>query len=264
MNDTSATPAGTQALMRGLAVIEAVAEGSTSLAAIGERIGCSRSTTHRLVGALVSTGYLRQGADGYRLGSHLIGLGARAREQSPLSALARPVLAQLAERCGDTVHLGIREGDDVLYLDKVAGSRGLEMRSRIGLRMPLALTGVGRALMLALPEAEWQRLFERALTERTASGDAAVTPAHAPPEWPAYRARLHDYARRGVVFDLEDNELGIRCVAAPVRDAGGDIVAALSVASASPWMPESRLAALAPEVSAAAEQLSRELGWRDS
>ncbi|OHV08724.1 IclR family transcriptional regulator [Kushneria phosphatilytica] len=262
MIETSTAPSGTQALMRGLAVVEAVAEGCTSLATIGERIDCSRSTTHRLVAALVSAGYLRQGPDGYRLGSHLIGLGARAREQSPLSALARPILLQLAEQCGDTVHLGIREDDDVLYLEKVAGSRGLEMRSRIGLRMPLALTGVGRALMLMLPESEWQRLFERALAERPASG--VITPAHVPPEWPDYRARLHDDARRGVVFDLEDNELGIRCVAAPVRDDSGDIVAAISVASASPWMPESRLDALAPEVSHAAHQLSRELGWRDS
>jgi DNA-binding IclR family transcriptional regulator len=251
------TPAGAQALFRGLAVIDAVAEGATNLQRIVDAVGCTRSTTHRLVSALVHAGYLRIADGEYQLGSRLIELGFRARAQVPLVDLARPHLRALSECCGDTVHLGVREGDDVFYLDKIAGGRGLEMRSRIGMRMPMALTGVGKALMLDLGEAEWSRLYEAGVARRNGPGlRDEFTP------WPEYLAQLHRYAKGGYSLDLEENELGVRCVAVPIRDAHGGIVAAISVASAITYMPEPRLEALRPNVAETAFAISRELGWR--
>ncbi len=94
--------------------------------------------------------YLRQVQGGYLLGPKLIELGAVSLEQMPLSTVARPHLERLADATRDTIHLGVREGGDVLYIDKIPGTRGLEMRSRIGHRMPLAWTGIGKALMLDL------------------------------------------------------------------------------------------------------------------
>ncbi|WP_245955218.1 IclR family transcriptional regulator [Kushneria indalinina] len=261
----STRPTGAQALMRGLAVIDAVAEGHHGLAAIGERINCTRSTTHRLVSALVHAGYLRQSPQGYQLGLKLATLGAHARKQMPLAALARPIIEALAQKCGDSVHLGVRDGDDVVYLDKVAGSRGLEMRSRPGLRLPLALTGVGRALMLDLDEGQWQRLYTQARAHQQRQSEAPVaglSPLE-PPTWPDYQTRLLDYQKTGVVLDLEDNERGIRCVAAPVRDEQGMIVAAISIASATPWMSDARLSELGPSVHDAAAQLSHRIARPD-
>lgn len=250
-------PAGAQALFRGLAVIEAVADGARSLQRIGDAIGCTRSTTHRLVSALVQAGYLRNLEGEYALGSRLIELGFRAQAQSPLVDLARPHLRTLSTEYGDTVHLGVREHDDVFYLDKMAGGRGLEMRSRIGMRMPLALTGVGKALMLDLDESEWARLYDAGVSRRSGPGlRDEFTP------WPDYLNQMKRYAQGGYSLDLEENELGIRCVAAPIRDASGAIVAALSVASAITYMPESRLEELRPGVVETAGAISRELGWR--
>jgi DNA-binding IclR family transcriptional regulator len=251
------TPAGAQALFRGLAVIDAVAEGAVTLQRIGDVIGCTRSTTHRLVSALVQANYLRASNGEYQLGSRLIELGFRARAQVPLIQIARPHLCALSEGCGDTIHLGVREGDDVFYLDKVAGGRGLEMRSRIGMRMPLALTGVGKALMLDLDETEWARLYDAGVSRRAGPGLREEFT-----QWPDYLAQLKRYAAGGYSLDLEENELGIRCVAAPIRDAGGVIVAALSVASAITYMPESRLEELRPGVVDAARAISFDLGWR--
>lgn len=253
-------PAGAQALFRGLAVIDAVAQGASSLANIGAAIGCSRSTTHRLIAALVQADYLRAlggSSGGYQLGPRLIELGYKARAQMPLSKLAHPYLAQLAQGTQDTVHLGMRDGSDVLYIDKLPGSRGLEMRSRIGLRMPLARTGIGKALMLDLPESEWQLLHEHGQQLH-----ADLRASRAMPSWEDFRDRLRGYANGGFSLDLEENELGIRCVAAPIRDASGQIVAAISVASAVPYMPEARLHELRPEVIACAAGISAELGWR--
>ncbi len=267
MTTSSAShPVGAQALMRGLTVIDAVFEGHHDLAAIGERIQCTRSTTHRLVSALVHAGYLRHDAQGYQLGLKLATLGAHAREQMPLAALARPIIEALAQTCGDSVHLGVREHDDVVYLDKIRGSRGLEMRSRPGLRLPLALTGVGRALMLDLGEDEWQRLYTQARDHQRRQPDllvAGLSPLEVP-DWPDYRTRLIDYRHTGVVLDLEDNERGIRCVAAPVRDERGVIIAAISIASATPWMSDARLAELGPKVRDAAARLSTRIARPDT
>ncbi|SHL28376.1 IclR family transcriptional regulator [Phytopseudomonas punonensis] len=253
-------PAGAQALFRGLAVIEAVAQGARSLADISAAIGCTRSTTHRLIAALVQAGYLRAlggNSGGYQLGPRLIELGYKARAQMPLAKLAHPHLERLSHATQDTVHLGVREAGDVLYIEKLPGSRGLEMRSRIGLRMPLAMTGIGKSLMLDLQEAEWLALYQQGRQQRAAQRETADVPS-----WEVFRDRMRDYASGGFSLDLEDNELGIRCVAAPIRDAGGQIVAALSVASAVPYMPEARLYELRPEVIACAAVISAELGWR--
>lgn len=244
---------GTQALSRGLAVVEAVAGGARSLGEIGAAIGCARSTTQRLAAALVRAGYLRVAGGAYRLGPALIRLGAAARAQMPLAALARPVLERLAEETGDTVHLGIEAGEQVLYLDKIGARRGLEMRSRIGSLLPLALTGVGRALLLDADAERWQALH------------AASAPAHGRRlPWADYLAAMQAARGRGTVFDLEDNETGIRCVAAPVRDAEGAIVAAISVAGAVQFMPETRMQALSARLLAAAGAVAAQLGHREA
>jgi len=257
---TPGLPLGTQTLLRGMAIIEAVAGGAHTLSPIGERIGCTRSTTHRLVTALVQAGYLRHSATSgtgvrtYLLGPKLVEMGFLAREMLPVVQAARRHLDALAALTQDTVHLGITEGTEVLYLDKLSGQRGLEMRSRIGKRMPMASTGVGKALMLDLPEAQWRSLYDAALAH-------AATPNAALPAWEDYRQRMRRFAAMGAALDMEENELGIRCVAAPVRDAGAEIVAAISVASATPYMPENRMDALVPDVIEAAAAISRDLGW---
>lgn len=94
------------------------------------------------------------------LGPELIELGFQAREELPLVTLAVPYLDELSALTGDTIHLAIREDDDVLYLHKNPGRNGPEMRSRVGHRMPLARTGIGKALLLDDSVEEWQRLYE--------------------------------------------------------------------------------------------------------
>ena len=245
---------GAQTLCRGLSVLQAVADGADNLPRIGHAIGCTRSTTQRLVAALVAQRFLRSGvAQDYALGSKLIELGFRARETVPVAGVARRFVAALAVRTQDTVHLGIREGVEVLYLDKVPGQRGLEMRSRVGHRMPLAATGVGKALMLDQSPEQWRALHAAALLHANSRGT--------PRAWTTYLAEMRRYAVSGIAFDLAENEIGIHCVAAPVRDASGGIVAAISVASATQHMPETRMRALAPDVAETARAISAELGW---
>lgn len=254
-SDTStAAPAGTQTLLRGLAVIQAVAAGARDLKAIAGHVGTTRSTTHRLATALVEERYLRMTGSGYHLGPKLIELGFQARDDLPLPVLAAPLLDELAALTGDTVHLAMRDGDQVLYLHKNPGRNGPEMRSRVGQRMPLTRTGIGKALLLDSPQGEWRRLFD----EQPPPG--TLWPGRQEPGWGEFQERMLAYVAGQYAFDLEDNEPSIRCVAAPVRDASARIVAAISVAGTAPYMPLERMHALTPKVQATALALSQELG----
>ncbi|MFK3970702.1 IclR family transcriptional regulator [Pseudomonas sp. NPDC087358] len=251
-------PTGTQTLLRGLGVVQAVASGARDLKEIARLIGTTRSTTHRLASCLVEERYLRVLPQvGYLLGPKLIELGFQAREELPLAMLARPFLDELSALTGDTVHLAIRDGDDVLYLHKNPGRNGPEMRSRVGHRMPLARTGIGKALLLDSPESEWRRLYDISVPQGSRN---PLWPAHQEQTWEQVRARMHEYVQGGYAFDLEDNEPSIRCVAAPVRDAGKRIVAGISIASTVPYMPLEKMAELVPVIMQVAARLSAELG----
>lgn len=239
-------PTGTQTLLRGLAVIQAVAAGARDLKEIARRTGTTRSTTHRLASCLVDERYLRVVPQiGYQLGPKLIELGFQAREELSLAAVAAPFLEHLSAFSGDTIHLAVRDGDEVLYLHKLAGRNGPEMRSRVGHRMPLLRTGIGKALLLDNSVAEWQRLYGVCQPEQS---------------WEALHARMLEYVAGHYAFDLEDNEPSIRCVAAPIRDASGQIVAALSIASTVPYMSLEKMQGLVPVAQQAAAEVSEQLG----
>lgn len=249
-------PAGTQTLMRGLGVIQAVAAGARDLKDICAHIGVARSTTHRLASCLVQERYLRSlPGVGYVLGPKLIELGFQAREAFPMAILARPYLDSLAAETGDTIHLAVRDNDEVLYLEKIPGKKGLEMRSRVGHRMPLAATGVGKALLLDADEPQWKALHRVGAPVSSRAPGGRQT-------WGAFRDRMRDYAAHGYAFDLEDNEPSIRCVAAPVRDASSGIVAAISVSSTVPYMSLERMHDMVAVVRDAAARISAELGWK--
>jgi len=247
---------GTQTLLRGLALLECVAQGISDVKGIAAHLGTPRSTTHRMLNSLVAEGYLHHVPyGGYSLGFRLIYLGTKAQEQRPLGALARPFLEELAAMTGDTVHLGTQEGNRVFYLDKISGTKGLEMRSRIGNRMPLASTGVGKALMLGLAPEAWQALYNEAVAEKVSAGEPVLLSP-----WPQFHDDMLAYRAQGWVMDLEENEIGIRCVGAPIRDVSGTVVAAVSVASAVPYTSRERMLALGPMVRDVAQKISETLG----
>lgn len=260
--ESSSKVTGAQTLSRGLALLECVAQGITDAKSIAEHLSTPRSTAHRILNCLVSEGYLHHVPyHGYSLGYKLIYLGTRAREQRPLSVLAQPYLEELATFTGDTVHLGTLDGNKVFYLGKVSGGKGLEMRSRIGQHVPVASTGVGKALMLGLPQEQWRSLYDQAVifrNENAQDSDGLNRPGLIP--WPEYQKTMRHYFEKGWVMDLEENELGIRCVGAPIHDVNGEVVAAVSVASALFYMPEERMLALGPRVFDTANKISQALG----
>jgi DNA-binding IclR family transcriptional regulator len=245
---------GSQTLIRGLDVLEAVAGGATNLVALAEALDLNRSTTHRLAATLVGRRYLSfTPRVGYALGPKLLELGFKARAQMSLPRVSREHIESLAAGTGDTVHLGILDGPRALYLDKIPGSRRVEISSRIGERQPLRSTGLGKALILDESEARWRELYEYEDCEGKRY-DVSLN------EW---LGRMRDYSKAGYALDLEENEDRIRCVAAPVRDATNKIIGAISVSSAAQYMDDERMQALAEEVRNTAHMISFDLGWQD-
>ena len=246
--------AGSQTLVRGLDVLDAVAQGAANLAILAATLKLNRSTTHRLAATLVEQRYLSfTPRVGYALGPKLLELGYMARDQLSFPRIARDHIEALAANTGDTVHLGVLDGTRALYLDKIPGSRRVEIRSRIGDRHPLRSTGLGKALILDLGEVRWRELYE---SEQGDGKRFGVTLG-------AWLKRMRDYAKLGYALDLEENEDRIRCVAAPVHDATNAIVGAISVSSAAQYMNDARMDALAGDVRATARAISRDLGWHE-
>lgn len=242
---------GSQTLLRGLDMLDKVVEGPVKLAELSARMGLTRSTTHRLANALIDRGFLSYlPRDGYQLGPKLIQLGFLAQSQADIVQIARPRMEALAAETEDTVHLGRLDGDLALYLDKIPGRRRVEISSRIGDRQPLTSTGLGKALLIDSAEDAWERLY---------AADAARGQQHT--DRALWFERMGRYAQAGHAFDLEENEDLIRCVAAPVRDVSGRIVAAISVSSAAQYMDDDRMAALSAQVRGTAQAISTDLGW---
>lgn len=244
--------AGTQTLVRGLEVIDAVASGVSSLADLATAIGLTRSTTHRLASTLVEHRYLEFArGHGYELGPKLLELGHLAATNMDLPRVARPHLEALSASTEDAVHLGILDGSQVLYLDKIQGNRRVEVSSRIGERQPLRSTGLGKALILDADETQWREYYDY----EARLGNHYDVPLQ------TWLARMREYASLGYALDLEENEDRIRCVAAPIRGVTGAIVGAVSVSSAAQYMDDLRMRGLAFEVREAAQRISSSLGY---
>jgi DNA-binding IclR family transcriptional regulator len=242
---------GSQTLFRGLDVIELVAQGPITLGDLADRLGLTRSTTHRLASALTDRRYLTfVPRSGYSLGPKLLELGFRVRDELDLPRVAGPQLERLALLSEDTVHLGVLDRGRVLYLDKVPGKRRINISSRVGELQPVPSTGLGKALILDHDEAAWINFFR----EENGNQRTPLTLN----EW---LTRMRNYAQAGYAFDLEENEDQIRCVAAPIRDVEGRIIAAISVSSAAQYMNDQRMQTLTQDVVETARRISEDLGW---
>lgn len=243
-----------QTLFRGLDIIDAVANHRVLLPEISQHIKVSASTTYRLASALVSEGYLKfESGKGYSLGTKLIQLGFLAYNQIDMTAVARPWMRRLAKQTQDTVHLAMRDNMNVFYLDKVSGSRAVQISSIVGGHKDLCSTGVGKALILDESVEQWKEIYHHwTLTTDASQINIAE---------PAWLALMQIYAAGGYSFDRGEDAEVIHCVAAPIYDASRKIVAAISVSSAIQYMDEVRMESLIPVVKHAAREISTEMGY---
>ncbi|MFF7559714.1 IclR family transcriptional regulator [Streptomyces pseudovenezuelae] len=216
------------------------------LSELSVRSGLPKPTVHRLAADLVRLGWLERSGPHYRLGAKLFELGSLVPHRLDLREAALPFLQDLFEATRETVHLGVREGLEIVYLERIHGHEALRLPSRIGGSLPLSCTGVGKALLaFSGPE----------LTEELLSQPLPSLTPHSITDPARLRTALEKTQVSGLAYEEQEAALGVSCIAAPVFD-GGTAVAALSVA-----VPCDRFspAQLAPAVRTAALGLSRVL-----
>jgi len=255
-------PRYSQSLERGLAILGCFTPRRPVLgiADIADDLGMSRSTTHRYVITLVALGYLEQGASRkYRLGLRVTDLGMSALNSTGLREHAHPYLEELRQRTSYNTGLGVLDGTEVLFVDRVRSFRrgrndmGVDLHT--GSRVPAYCTSMGKLLLANLPEGEQRDLIAEAkLTKR---GPNTITSKK------ALREELDEIHAAGFAVDDQELAAEVYAIAVPVRNEAREVVAAVALAAPSSAISlEELVDALGPHVVSTADRISARLGYR--
>ncbi|MGH9529345.1 MAG: IclR family transcriptional regulator [Terriglobales bacterium] len=247
-----------QVIDRALAILSALGARNSdcSLAEICSVIKLHKSTVHRLLMVLERHRVVEKSIETgrYRLGLKLFELGARASSTLDLREHSRPHLGRVVNETEETVHFCILDQGEVLYIEKMEPQRSVRMASSIGRRAPAYCTAVGKAILSELPEPELDLVIRRQtllpITRNTITSVSGL------------KAQLKIIRARGYALDDEENEEGVRCVGAAVRDCLGKPVAAISVSGPAFRVTRGKIPLIAHSVVGAARALSMELGYR--
>jgi DNA-binding IclR family transcriptional regulator len=235
-----------------VAVLEAFRgahQDSLSLAELAVRAGLSKPTCHRLLSVLEEWGGVeRTAVRRYRLGLKMFELGGAVQTRLRIRDVALPYMEDLVVTTGETVNLARLDGPEVLYLERLFGHQGGRCPSRVGGRMPAACSALGKAILAFSPARVVDEVVRGGLP---ASTHYSITSPD------RFRAALAEIRCSGCAHDYQECRLGLVCVAAPIFGAGGEVVAALSVAGRSERLDVGRVI---PAVRAAGLAVSRRLG----
>jgi DNA-binding IclR family transcriptional regulator len=245
---------GLQSVSRALRALELIAEaGELGVTELGRRLDVHKATASRLVSTLAERGLVERDptSERYRLGFGLIRLAGAAIAGLDLVRTAHPILEDLAERTRETVNLGVLSGGDVVYVDQVAGTHSIVSVSWVGRGTPLHCTSNGKALLAWMDEEGRDRLLAAPLARLT---DSTIVDPN------LLRTQLQEVRARGYAQTLEELEEGLNAVAAPVRQADGQVVAALSVSGPAFRMRPVDLPRVGRLAVEAASSISRRLG----
>ncbi|WP_327371558.1 IclR family transcriptional regulator [Streptomyces sp. NBC_01217] len=248
------------AVNRALDILELFLEGDGTLSApdITRKLQLPRTTVHELVTTLTARSYLvavPEQPGRYRLGVRNYQLGSWYAERLDLAAEGRRVAHEVAETCDETVHVAILEDLDVIYIAKVDSTHAVRMVSAAGRRLPAHCTSVGKMLLAALPADELDLRFEE-------EGDLAAMTENSITDPDELRAALAEIRVRGIATEHRESNPDVSCVAAPVRDRSGRVVAALSISVPVIRWSKEREAELAELAAKGAGELSVSLGHR--
>jgi IclR family transcriptional regulator, acetate operon repressor len=255
MRDEQERGGNLQSVNRALRALELIAEaGELGVSELGRRLEVHKATASRLVATLAERGMVERDpiTEKYRLGFGLIRLAGAAMASMDLVRSARPILEDLADRTRETVNLGVLSGDAVVYIDQVTGTRSIVAVSWVGRRTPLHATSNGKMLLASLGDRERDRLLTGRL-ERTTP--ATITDPG------KLRSQLGEIRARGYATTMEELEEGLNAVAAPIRRADGEVVAALSVSGPAFRMRPVDLPRIGRLTMEASTAISRRLGY---
>ncbi len=244
-----------QSVDRAVTILEILARsGEVGVTDLARELGVHKSTAFRLVAALERRRLVEQhvGRGKYRLGTGILRLAGATTSRLDLVQESRAVSRALAQRTGETVNVAVLSDGAALYMDQVAGSSALQPHNWVGQRIPLHATSNGKVLLSALDAADVVREAGAmpSFTANTITSLAALT------------RELAQTRDRGYAIAIDELEIGLTAVAAPVRNIHGEVAASLSISGPTFRLGARRVPELAEAVRAAADEVSSRLGWR--
>lgn len=246
-----------QAVDRAMRIIDLFDEYTTELkiTEISAKIGLHKSTVHSLLKTLMHHGYIAQDEESgkYRLGLKLVEKGQLLLQGLDIRSVAKRLLASLSASTGQTAHLVILSGREGVYIDKIEGERAAIRYSYLGRAVPLHCSAVGKVLAAYQPERKLRELL-----------DGYVYTVHTPNTITSREAFLQELQQVricGYAVDNQENEAGVRCVAAPVFDHSGHVIAAVSVSTLVSTVDDNELNACREKLIATVQAVSRRLGF---
>jgi DNA-binding IclR family transcriptional regulator len=246
---------GTSVLERAFSLLDVLSSSGSSvgLAELARRAGLPKATAYRLACQLVDLRVLERDGQGYQVGVRLFELGNSVARQRQLREASLPFMEDLYEATHETIHLGVLDNGEVLYVEKIAGRRTCSVSTTLGARKPLYCTGLGKAILAYSSSELLQAVIKNGLIRHTRY---TITDPHRL-QWELARA-----ADTGIIYDREEYELGITCVSSPVLNRAGRAWAAISVTGPTTrFRPENTAAAVRTAALGLTRVLSNHVGW---
>jgi len=244
-------------LDKALSVLESLLQkrSAMNMTELSKKLGFYPSTIHRILDTLKYWGYVEQDphTQKYQLGLKALELGMAKLQQMDLVKEVAPYLKELTKQCNETVHLGVLEGGEVLYLAKEESSQTIRMISYVGKRAPLHCTSLGKVLLAYLSAEERKKILgEKVLSRLT---ENTITDKR------ELEKELDKVKEQGFALDREENEKDVRCVAAPIRNYQGEVIAALSISSPIFRLDKNRQNDLKKALIETSKKISKRLGY---
>lgn len=251
-------PAMVKSVERAIRILELLSKNTKmGITEISKNLGLPKTTTFDIVSTLHEKGILEKDEENnkYFLGLKLFELGDAARSNFELRKIAVPFLKELNNKLDETIHLTVRDNDEVLYIECFESTKRLRTYSVIGVRAPLYCTAVGKALLAFLPDDEIKKLIRK-------RGFTRFTPNTITDEEKLFE-EIKKIRELGYSIDDVEHEEGVRCVGAPIRDHTGKVVASISVSGPTQRVTRSKVPQLAKTVMDTADAISRRLGYKN-
>ena len=223
---------------------------------IAQKVSLPKGSIYRFLNVLLKRRFLVKDPQTgkYRLGIKVFELGSIVWKGMSLRRVAFPLIEELSRWSGETVHLGVRDGYEVVSIEGTESDQSLRTVLPVGKRVCLHSTGIGKAILAFLPDKEFEEIIEQ-------KGLPVFTPNTI-----RDRDRLWEEVRtirnRGYAVDNEENEMGVRCVAAPIRDHSGQVIASISISGPSIRITDEKIPSLARRVIEVCKAISESLGYK--
>lgn len=244
--------------LRVLQIIEEVVshENGIAISELEKKLGIHKSTIYRYVATLRDAGYLEQDEDTkyYKVGLNLFSLGSKIVNSINWTKEVRPYLVELRDTFQETVHLGVADKGEVIYIDKVESEQSIRMYSKVGVRSPIYCTGIGKAILAHLPKEKQASIIDQLELKRYTENTIVNKEKLA--------EELQKIVAKGYALDLEEHELGVVCAAVPIFNYNGELLGAISVAGPAIRIDEIRLLEIAKKIKELAQSLKLRLGVR--